>query len=126
MAFGVMKAFPEAMFHHVKDPEVQLQPKHLENMDTLILVDWVINTGKGIVEFVSHIRELSKQIRIVVVAGVVQDQAVGQNGEGGTLREELAGLGEVFLVALRISENKFKGVGATDTGHRLFNSTHLD
>ncbi|KAM0722196.1 hypothetical protein Q7P37_001637 [Cladosporium fusiforme] len=126
MAFGVMKAFPEAMFHHVKDTEVQLQPKHLENMDTLILVDWVINTGKGIVEFVRHIRELSKQIRIVVVAGVVQDQAVGQNGEGGTLREELAGLGEVFLVALRISENKFKGVGATDTGHRLFNSTHFD
>jgi hypothetical protein len=27
---------------------------------------------------------------------------------------------------LRVSDNKYTGKGTTDTGHRLFNSTHLD
>jgi hypothetical protein len=41
------------------------------------------------------------------------------------LVRELAGMGDVSLVALRISKNKYTGTGGTDTGHRLFNSTHL-
>lgn len=125
MALGVFEAFPEAMFHHAKNPQ-DIQSKHLENKDTLILVDWVINTGKGVVDFVKHIRQLSKQIRIVVVAGVVQNRTVGAGGMGGSLHESLADRGEVSLVALRISENSFKGRGGTDTGNRLWNTTHLD
>lgn len=90
----------------------------------MILVDAVINTGGSIFEFVRHIREnLSRQIRIVVVAGVVQEKAVA---ESGMLQKDLAGMGDVSLVALRTLSNNYTGAGPTDTGHRLFNSTHLD
>lgn len=125
MAFGVMEAFPEAMFHHAKVPE-DIQPKHLENKGTLILVDWVINTGKGVVDFVKYLRKLSRQIRIVIVAGVAHHQTVGNDAEGGSLHNSPASLGDISLVALRISENQYKGTGGTDTGHRLSNTTHLD
>ena len=126
VARGVHKAFPTAMYVHAKPP-VDITTKHLKGVDTIILVDWVINTGESIVEFVQHIRKnLSSQIRIIIVAGVVQQEAVGVDGVGGFLQEKTAGLGEVTLVALRISKHKYKGVGGTDTGHRLFNTTHLD
>jgi len=101
-----------------------MQAKHLEGKWTVILVDGVINTGESIVKFVRHIREkLSRQIRIVIVAGVVQKGAVGKSG---MLQTGLAGMGDVSLVALRTSGNAWKGTGGTDTGNRLFNSTHLD
>lgn len=58
MALDVFEAFPEAMFHHAKFPE-DIQSKHLENKDTLILVDWVINTGEGVINFVKYIRQSS-------------------------------------------------------------------
>lgn len=78
------------------------------------------------VEFVKHIREnLSGQMRIVMVAGVVQEEVVGKDGKRGVFARELAGIGDVTLVTLRVSKNKYKGTGGTDTGHRLFNSTYL-
>jgi uracil phosphoribosyltransferase/adenylate kinase/2-hydroxy-3-keto-5-methylthiopentenyl-1-phosphate phosphatase len=120
MARGVWEAFPSAMFLHAKGA-TDVQAKHLEGKWTVILVDAVINSGKSIVEFVRHVREnLSRQIRIVIVAGVVQEKAVA------ALQKDLVGIGDVSLVALRTSERSFAGVGPTDTGHRLFNSTHLD
>ena len=72
-----------------------------------------------------HIREqLSRQIRIVVVAGVVQE---GDVIESDMLQKDLVGMGgEVSLVALRVSDNKYAGKGTTDTGRRLFKSHHLD
>lgn len=60
-----------------------------------------------------------------MVAGVVQEEVVGKDGAEGVLARELAGMGDVSLVTLRISKNKYTGTGGTDTGHRLFNSTHL-
>ena len=123
MARGVWEAFPSAMFLHAKEA-TDMQAKHLEGKWTVILVDGVINTGESIVKFVRHIREkLSRQIRIVIVAGVVQKGAVGKSG---MLQTGLAGMGDVSLVALRTSGNAWKGTGGTDTGNRLFNSTHLD
>ena len=123
MARGVWEAFPAAMFVHAKEA-TDVQAGHLQGKWTVVLVDAVINSGKSVVEFVRHIREkVSRQIRIVVVAGVVQEGAVA---ESGMLRRDLVGMGDVSLVALRVSSNKFAGVGGTDTGHRLFNSTHLD
>jgi uracil phosphoribosyltransferase len=126
IARGVFKAFPEAMYHHAKKPE-QIEPEHVAGKNTIILADWVINTGKGMIDFVKYIREnFSSQIRIVVVAGVVQAEVIRKDGMDGVLVRELAGMGDVSLVALRVSEYKYKGTGGTDTGHRLFNSTHLD
>ena len=123
MARGVWEAFPSAMFLHA-GKATDVEAKHLEGKWTVILVDAVINSGGSIVEFVRHIREnLSRQIRIVIVAGVVQVKAVEKSG---MLQKHLVGMGDVSLVALRTSDNQFPGVGLTDTGHRLFNSTHLD
>lgn len=111
------------MFLHA-GKATDVEAKHLEGKWTVILVDAVINSGGSIVEFVRHIREnLSRQIRIVIVAGVVQVKAVEKSG---MLQKDLIGMGDVSLVALRTSGNSFPGVGPTDTGHRHFNSTHLD
>ncbi|KAM0793851.1 uracil phosphoribosyltransferase-domain-containing protein [Usnea florida] len=120
MAYGVNDAFPLAMFVHAKDTN-DLKPHHLEGQLTVILVDSVINTGKTVIEFVEHVRSLHATIRIVIVAGVVQDQCLSEKG----LKQQLAHHVKLHLVALRLSETKFKGSGTTDTGNRLFNTTHL-
>lgn len=121
MAFGVSEAFPRAAFYHTKDG-CDLKAKHLDDISTVILVDSVINTGVSIVKAVSHIRSIKSTIRIVVVAGVVQAAAVGPNG----IAKDLETFDKLTIVALRLSENKFKGKGGTDTGHRLFNTTNWD
>lgn len=119
MAFGVSEAFPEAMFTHAKDPQ-DLNDQNLSRIKTLVLVDSVINSGKSVKEFVERVRNIDAGIRIVVVAGVVQKKAIT-----GILKE-LASVDDLSLVALRLSDNKFTGRGGTDTGNRLFNTTHLD
>jgi len=86
-----------------------------------VLVDSVINNGKTVVEFIKRVRSLHSTIRVVVVAGVVQDRSIPRLQTAlGQLREE-----EIHLVALRMSINKFTGKGPTDTGDRLFNTTHI-
>ncbi|RMY60156.1 hypothetical protein D0863_11684 [Hortaea werneckii] len=121
MAFGVSDAFPKAVFHHAKEPEEVLK-KHLDGMKAVILVDAVINEGGTIAGFVKHIRQINSDIDIVVVAGVVQRDAI--RGPK-VLTRALSGCGKVSLVTLRTSERKYKGRGATDTGDRLFNTTHI-
>lgn len=120
MAFGVSDAFPLAMFVHAGDPD-DLKLHHVEGQFTVILVDSVVNTGKTIVKFVEHVRKLRAAIRIVVVAGVVQAQCLSEDG----LKKTLALHQLVHLVALRVSDTSFIGSGTTDTGNRLFNTTHL-
>ncbi|KAK3171839.1 hypothetical protein OEA41_003923 [Lepraria neglecta] len=120
MAFGVNDAFPLAMFVHASDAD-DIKLHHLQGQLTVILVDSVVNTGKTIVEFVQHVRQLHATIRIVVVAGVVQAQCVS----GGSLNQTLARHAKLHLITLRLSDTKFTGSGTTDTGNRLFNTTHL-
>ncbi|RPA92079.1 hypothetical protein L873DRAFT_1711496 [Choiromyces venosus 120613-1] len=120
MAFGVNEAFPRAMFVHAKRPE-DIEPNHLLRQHTVVLVDSVVNSGKTVVNFVQHVRSLHATIRIVVVAGVVQAQSVSE----GSPAHALARRTNFSLVALRLSDNKFTGRGTTDTGNRLFNTTHL-
>ncbi len=120
MALGVSDAFPSAMFVHASDPD-GLKLHHLEGQLTVVLVDSVINTGKSIVEFVQHIRSLHATIRIVVVAGVVQADNINK----GNLQKALARHAGIHLVALRLSDTSFVGSGTTDTGNRLFQTTHL-
>jgi len=122
MAFGVNEAFPQASFVHANHA-ADLKAEHLQGQETVVLVDSVVNSGKSVVEFVRHIRGLEAELRIVVVAGVVQEQAVLR----GELYEQLYREGErLKIVALRLSKNKFTGKGGTDTGNRLFNTTRLD
>lgn len=117
MALGVSEAMPQAMFFHAKNP-TDLKSKHIEGLKQIILVDSVINTGESIRDLITYIRkDLDSQIPIIVVAGVVQADFA---------KQELDFAKDVTFVALRFSDTKFKGKGGTDTGHRLFNSTHLD
>ncbi|KAH8750623.1 uracil phosphoribosyltransferase-domain-containing protein [Hyaloscypha sp. PMI_1271] len=96
MAFGVNETFPN------------IEPHHLLQQRTVVLVDSVVNSGKTVVSF------------IVVVAGVVQVQSVS-----GRLAQALACHANFSFITLRLSDKKFTGRGTTDTGNRLFNTTHL-
>jgi phosphoserine phosphatase/uracil phosphoribosyltransferase/adenylate kinase len=111
MALGVNEAFPLATFMHARDPP-DLKEHHLRGYRVLSLVDSVVNSGKTVNDFVKHIRKLHAIIHIVVVAGVVQAEC------------SLIQDANLTLIALRHSNNKFTGKGATDTGNRLFNTTH--
>lgn len=92
----------------------------------LAVLQRACHTGKGMVEFVRHIREdLSGRVRIVMVAGLVQEEVVGKDGMEGVFARELAGVGDMTLVTLRVLKNEHTGTGGTDMGHRLFDSTHL-
>ena len=120
MASGVSDAFPLAMFVHARDAE-DIKLHHLRGQLTVVLVDSVVNTGKTIIEFVTQVRKLHATIRIVVVAGVVQAQCDAEDG----LPLALARYPKIDIITLRLSETKFTGSGTTDTGNRLFNTTHL-
>jgi len=120
MAFGVNDAFPRAMFVHA-DHHDNITSELLKDRHSIILVDSVINSGKSILQFVKHIRNLHATIHIVIVAGVVQSQSVC----GRSPIRMFAHDAKLTIVALRFSENKFTGKGTTDTGNRLFNTVHL-
>ena len=81
-----------------------------------------MNSGKTVVEFLQTIRSLDNMICIVVVAGVVQAQCVSPES---MVYKTLSACRNINLVALRLSDTKFTGSGTTDTGNRLFNTTHL-
>ncbi|KAH7019526.1 uracil phosphoribosyltransferase-domain-containing protein [Ilyonectria destructans] len=120
MAFGVNAAFPHAMFIHAASP-TDIKRHHVDQQCTVILVDSVVNSGKTLMEFIEHVHGLHPSIRIVVVAGVVQAEVVGETHA----LAKLMGHYGASIVTLRLSENKFTGTKTTDTGNRLFNTTHL-
>ncbi|KAH8729252.1 uracil phosphoribosyltransferase-domain-containing protein [Ilyonectria robusta] len=120
MAFGVNAAFPHAMFIHAASA-TDIKRHHVDRQYTVILVDSVVNSGKTLMEFVEHVHSLNPSIRIVVVAGVVQAEVVVETHA----LAKLMGHYGASIVALRLSENKFTGTKTTDTGNRLFNTTHL-
>jgi uracil phosphoribosyltransferase len=122
MALGVSSAFPLAMFIHATMPS-DIKTHHLQTLHNVLLVDSVINSGKSVVDFIHHIRSLDATIRIVVVAGTVQAKSLSDSE--GPFSQALERDTKLSLVALRISENKFTGSGVTDTGNRLFNTTHM-
>ncbi|KAL5041694.1 hypothetical protein BDW71DRAFT_211893 [Aspergillus fruticulosus] len=121
MAFGINEVFPEAQFLDAKEPK-DMKKEDLEGIVTVILVDSVIDSGESMVQFVQRIRELDGIVRIFIVVGVIQEQAV----RGCSPILAVARSTELTVVALRLSDNKYSGKGATDTGNRLFNTTYLD
>ncbi|KIY68252.1 hypothetical protein CYLTODRAFT_453691 [Cylindrobasidium torrendii FP15055 ss-10] len=121
MAFGISEAMPTAMFLHAKEAS-DLKNHHIEGLQTIILVDSVVNTGKSLVPFIRRIREVDSCVRIAIVVGVIQAKALSRSIFSQTLAVD----SNVCVVALRRSDNKFTGRGGTDTGNRLFNTTHID
>ncbi|KAF2832348.1 hypothetical protein CC86DRAFT_340779 [Ophiobolus disseminans] len=120
MAFGVSKALKLASFAHARAYS-DIKKGLLDGKQTIILVDSVINSGKSIMEFMTPLRAKYPDVRVVVMAGVVQANAVIDTALG----EQLDIDANFTLVALRKSDNAFKGSGVTDTGDRLFNTTYL-
>ena len=121
LAAGVADALPRAALVHAGRP-ADLRGPHVRGRVNVLLVDAVVDSGATLLGFVRRVRDLHASVRIVVVAGVVQRQAV--EGDGACARE-LARCPNLSVVALRLSDNKFTGSGTTDTGNRLFNTTHL-
>ncbi|KAJ5111914.1 hypothetical protein NUU61_001544 [Penicillium alfredii] len=70
MALRVNDAMPLAMLLHATNPS-DIQPKHIFNCNTILLVDSVVSSGKLILHFVRHIRHIYAIIRIVVITGVI-------------------------------------------------------
>jgi uracil phosphoribosyltransferase len=122
MAFGVSEVLPLATFVHAKQPE-DIDVEQLEGISTVVLVDAVVNTGKRIVDFVHHVKRMKPSLLVVIVAGTVHMAAIS---ESGSLTKPLEGYGSLSVVALRVADNKFTATKGTDTGNRLFNTTHLD
>ncbi|KAK2742919.1 hypothetical protein FQN57_005049 [Myotisia sp. PD_48] len=120
MALGVSDVFPKAMFLHAYEAG-SITATAIEGKHTVFLVDSVVNSGKSIAEFVQHIHKLNPIIRIVVVTGVLQEKSISSR----LLTRAFVHHKRFSIVALRISKNKFTGSGGTDTGNRLFGTTHL-
>lgn len=120
MALGVSEVFPLARFYHSKNAE-DLEDHHVKGQSTVLLVDSVINEGDTIVKYIKKIRQLHCSIRVIVIAGVVQDQSVKSDGK---IQAGLDSFGNLNIVTLRTSTTKFKGSGTNDTGNRLFNTTY--
>jgi uracil phosphoribosyltransferase len=120
MALGVNDVFPCAPLLHATRAQ-HVSSTQLIGMRTVVLVDSVVNTGRTMLKFVHHIQALHPTIRIIMVGGVVQAEAVA---EDSTLMALTHGE-QISFVALRKSENNYLGTGGTDTGNRLFNTTYL-
>ena len=120
MAFGVSEALSRASFAHASEFE-DIKKGNLDGKETIVLVDSVINKGDSIVEFLKPLREELPNVRIVVVVGVIQAKAVETGEFAKVLRDDP----NLYVVALRLSDNSYKGKGKTDTGDRLFNTTYL-
>lgn len=80
MGRGVWEAFPTARYVHAKIPSDLHKDDHIIGRAALVPVDGVVNTGKSVVDFVKHICNFDSRVKIVVVAGVVQEQAVEEGG----------------------------------------------
>ncbi|EXU96518.1 phosphoribosyl transferase domain protein [Metarhizium robertsii] len=120
MALGISNTLLSAVFIYAKIPD-DITKYHLNGQKTVILVDSVINSGRTIIQFIKHIRKEHKDIHIVVVAGVVQEGTIVRgHAFAGAMQDH-----DVCVGALRVSSNKFVGFKGTDTGHRLFSTTHM-
>ena len=120
MALGVNEVLPSASFLHAHLPS-DINSDHVKAMSTIVLVDSVVNSGQTVVDFVHRFEKLSQTLCTVVIAGVVQSEAITKLEvlQSSLKRQKL------HLVALRLSTNKFTGRGGTDTGNRLFHTEKL-
>ncbi|KIL85141.1 hypothetical protein FAVG1_11570 [Fusarium avenaceum] len=120
MAFGINDLFSKAMFIHASCAD-DIKLHHVQGQATVVLVDSVANSGKTLIEFIKRVGCLDAKVHIVIVVGVVQVDAVA---ESHILAKAMRYHG-ASMIALRVSENKFTTTKTTDTGNRLFNTTHL-
>ncbi|MBE3046803.1 haloacid dehalogenase-like hydrolase [Candidatus Bathyarchaeota archaeon] len=124
MALGVSSAFPTAMFICAKDP-FDLAAARINQASSILLVDGMVNVGEKMLDAIRHIRAVSPEVRVVVVARVVQERCVGRKG-GNELSCMIRDDENLGVVALRVSEDRnMEEQKIMDMGNRLFNVTPL-
>jgi len=118
MSRGVYECFPRAEFVHYDNETESHQhlSKVLSNqkVSNVVVVDSVVNEGGTVRKVIGHIRKIignGNHPQIYVLTGVMQEIASLR------LPKEFP---RVRFLALRVSKNKYKGQGSTDTGNRLF------
>ena len=109
-AHGIRQIFPESSFIMADKDFDPLKEDPAIADKTVIVVDSVINTGKSIRSILNKLIELRCK-HLIIATLLMQSEAA--------LTEEFPG---VVIYALRVSNNKYKGIGGTDTGNRLFNT----
>ena len=102
---------------HLFSPERNkgLCPKELEELadsrlDTLLIVDSVVNTGKTIRPIFTQAKALGIR-RVIVLAGVSPFE------QANSIATDYP---DVMFYFARLSHNSYVGKGGTDTGNRLF------
>ncbi|KAG9232898.1 hypothetical protein BJ875DRAFT_442748 [Amylocarpus encephaloides] len=121
MAMGIHDALPKAMFRHARDDD-----KAKENMfnggttSTVVLVASEISTGMRVMEAAAKIRDRQAFVRIVIVAGVIYENFTSEKNY-----RILSGMGDISMIALRCSPNKYIGRGKMNTADRLYGTTHI-
>ncbi|KAL3918042.1 MAG: hypothetical protein SGILL_004430, partial [Bacillariaceae sp.] len=124
LARGVFDRFPHAsMVHCFEDDQGKLVDNRLlkslstHTINHVVIVDSVINEGHSIRRVLDNVRGAAvdaPEFKISVLTLVMQEAA------SLLLVKEYPG---ISFITLRISKNKYKGKGGTDTGNRLFGTT---
>lgn len=124
MARGVWSIFRKSAFVHAKTPS-DISNRDLYRWKNVVLVDFVINSGNSIREFIDDLlgRRIDHIFSVFVLIGVTQISAVqkleleyGKRLSGPVTR--------INFLSLRTSQNKYVGVRETDTGNRLFGTIY--
>lgn len=110
MALGVSETFPLATLVLATTP-ADIEEHHVKGQKNIIVVDFVVNTGAKVAEFVNRLRDVGAAVEhVVVVAGVATvvqaDDAVSD--QRPTARMAIPGA-KMSVVALRLSEDMSNG-----------------
>ncbi|GKZ68942.1 hypothetical protein AnigIFM60653_008981 [Aspergillus niger] len=101
MAAGICDVFKEACPLQAYDPE-EIDLDHLQEKDTVVLVEAVADSAETITRFVNHIHRVKPCLSILIVTGVLQAELVAP---GGPLPSLIQG-GPITVVALSLAKDK--------------------
>ncbi|KAL2671299.1 hypothetical protein Neosp_013879 [[Neocosmospora] mangrovei] len=118
MACGINETFPcTNLISGATVPDIN---DLLQDKKTVILVAPAIDSGQTMMEHIGQIRKTHRQIRIVVVVGIVNAKVTNRDHDLNKMMRRLG----ASLVALRVSEDDFIGTEPTDTDNQLLTGKH--
>ena len=109
----VLRRSPLHLFSPERDKGLcskELEELASSQLDTLLIVDSVVNTGKTIRPIFTQAKALGIR-RVIVLAGVSPFE------QGNSIATDYP---DVLFYFARLSHNSYVGKGSTDTGNRLF------
>ncbi|RAH53010.1 hypothetical protein BO85DRAFT_481352 [Aspergillus piperis CBS 112811] len=101
MAAGIRDVYQKACTLQTDKPE-DIDDDHLQEMDTVVLVEAVADSAEAITRYVNHIHRVKPCLSILVVAGVLQAELVAP---GGPLPSLIRG-GPITVVALSLAKGR--------------------